>query len=317
MENQPKPIFLVTDKVPDALLSEIENTGYTVEYREAILNDHLAGLIGNYTGIIVNTAMKLDAFMLSLASKLKYILRPGSGLDNIDLKYCYENDIKVFNSPEANADAVGCHTLGLLLGLSRHIVSAHQALTVGLWQRRISTGDDFRGKCIGLIGYGNTGSATARYMAGLGAEIAVYDKYKTITDTSVKQVELDYLYENAEVLSLHIPLNSETNHWIDLDFLKQFQRPIYLINTSRGYIMNTKQLPEALDTGLLKGVALDVLENEKIANYSLQETEWLARMLADPRVIITPHIAGWTHTARHEIFMTVWRKFLDWKAENN
>jgi D-3-phosphoglycerate dehydrogenase len=283
-----------------------------VEHIPVISNEDLIKNIHRYSGIVVNTSLIMNVEMLNAAIHLKYILRPGSGLDNIDVAAAMERGIIVLNSPEGNADAVGEHAAGLLLSLLNFIPRAAAEVRQGLWIRKENTGIEIKGKTIGIIGYGNTGSAFASKMSGFGAQILAYDKYKSdFGNAFVLEAQMQDIFEQADIVSLHIPLTSESHHLVSNAFIAAFKKPFYLLNTSRGKIVDTPELISALLSGKISGAALDVLEHEGIEKNLSAKLE-LESLLNAGNIIITPHIAGWTEEARKKIFFIVLHKFSEY-----
>lgn len=308
-----KPLFLITDKVPEGFPESFEALGFQVDYQQQISNEKLADTINLYTGMVVNTSMQLDAEMLGRAKQLKYILRPGSGLDNIDVSFAAGNGIQVFSSPEANKDAVGEHAIGLLIGLMRHIPRADAQVKDMEWIRHANTGVEIKGKTVGIIGFGNTGSGFARKLQGFEAELLVYDKYrKNFGIPYIREVSLEELQERADILSLHVPLTPETHHLVNDEFISRFKKSFYLVNTSRGGVVNLRSVCNGLAANKLRGAALDVLENEKISSYTEAEISLFKELISYDNVVLTPHIAGWSQEARANIFWLVLEKFKSW-----
>lgn len=308
--------FLVTDHVPAGFLKGFESLGFEVDYLPVLSHEELESRLHLYTGIVVSTHLILHKNYLDQAVKLKYILRPGSGLDNVDVEYAESKGILVFNSPEANREAVGEHAVGLLLSLLNYIPRAVQQVREKKWVREPNKGLEIKGKTIGIIGYGNTGSAFAKKMSGFEAELLVYDKYKTnINDSWVKVAGLEELMQKADIISLHIPLTAETRHLINSDFIDRCGKPFFLINTARGKLVKQTELLEGLKNGKVRGAALDVLENEKLLSYTAAEMEQFEELQEKYNVLITPHIAGWTLEAREKIFFVVLEKFKAFLAQ--
>lgn len=307
----PEPLqFLVTDQVPPAFVRGLEGLGFLVTHIARLSNQQLADRIGAYAGLVVNTSLLIDKSLIDKAVKLKYLLRPGSGLDNIDVTYARQKNILVINSPEANSDAVAEHAIGMLLGLANHIPKADNEIKHGQWIRMPNTGWLLKGKTIGIIGYGNTGAAMAQKISGFGMRILVYDKYKSGFGTgTVIETSPEVIYNEADILSLHIPLTPETSHLINSEYIGRFKKPFFLINTSRGKIVDLAALVGGLKTGKLRGVALDVLENESFETYSPIENQIFAALISADNVLLTPHIAGWTLESREAIFMLLLEKF--------
>lgn len=307
----PRGAALITDKAPAGFMEAVAAAGFAVTYREHVSREELESTLGQYTAVVVNTGMDLNAEVLRRAAPtLRYLVRPGSGLDNIDLKACAELGIMVFASPEANALAVAEHTLAMLLSLLRHIGPASHALEKEhCMARHENTGRQLNGLCVGLIGHGHTGGATARLLAACGCRVLAFDKYAPVSPApGIQPASWAEIYREAEVLTLHLPLNSETRHIIGERDIRLFARPPILLNTSRGAIVDTACLPALLDEGKLAAVGLDVIENEKPATWSPVQRQWMENMAARDNVLITPHIAGWTREARRDIFFSAWEK---------
>ena len=249
-------------------------------------------------GLVVRSRFRLDELFLSRFPALRFIARSGSGLDNIDQLYCKKNNIALFNSPEGNRNAVAEHVLALLLGLMNNIVQANDEINKGFWNRESNRGEELKGKTIGIIGYGHNGKATAEKLVSFGLTILYYDKYSQVPDNKhIKSASLATIFNEADVVSLHLPLTEETHYFADLDFFTAFRKPIYFLNIARGKIVDTSALVTALKSGIVKAAGLDVLEYEETNFERLlndQHSEHLAFLKQAPNVILTPHIAGWT-----------------------
>ncbi len=308
-----KEKFLVTDNVPERFLEGFDDLHFEVVYYPELTNEALGEMIEQFHGIVINSYIYLTKEYIDRASRLKYILRPGSGLDNVDLAYAEEKGILVINSPEANKDAVGEHAIGMLLGLINHIPRSFEELKRWHWHRESNKGTEIKGKTIGIIGYGNTGQAMARKLSGFEAELLVYDKYKQGYGTmQVRESTMEEIQRRADIISLHVPLDVETKYLVDDEFLSKCRKSFYLINTSRGKVVRTQSVLDGIRSGKLLGAALDVLENEKLETYTPEEERLLRDLLDSGKVLITPHIAGWTREARENIFMLVLDKFADY-----
>ena len=308
--NETQAKFLVTDKVPDGFIEGIEELGFKTDHYNTLTNEKFLDIIGQYEGIVVNTSLLLNKLAIDRATKVRFLLRPGSGLDNIDTEYAESKGIRIFNSPEANADAVAEHAIGLLLSLLNFIPKASEQVKQFQWIREPNNGTLLKGKTVGIIGYGHTGSAMAKKLSGFETRILAYDKYKKgFGNASVKECEMKDIFQNADIVSLHIPLTPETAYLVNDEFIESFQKPFYLINTSRGKNVKIKDISAGLRSGKIRGAGLDVLENENFSSYSIQEKEAFQELTQSGNIIITPHIAGWTKESRSAIFMLVLEKF--------
>ena len=312
-----KDKFLVTDNVPEKFLEAFEQMNFEVVYYPEISNEALLDIIEQFHGIVINSNIYMTKALINKADRLKYILRPGSGLDNVDVEYAESKDILVLNSPEANKDAVAEHAIGLLINMLNFIPRAWEQVRQFQWVREENKGTEIKGKTIGIIGYGNTGQAFALKMQGFEADMYAYDKYKSGYSTSfVRESTLEEIQRRADIITVHLPLNDETKYFINEAFIAKCKKPFYLLNTSRGKIVKTKDLLKAVQKGKILGAGLDVLENEKLNTYSEEEKELITGLLDTGKVIITPHIAGWTKEAREKIFFKVFDKFKAWVEAN-
>ena len=265
--------------------------------------------IHNYQGLIIRSRFPLDATFLQKATQLKFIGRVGAGLENINLSVAEELGIKCFNAPEGNRNAVGEHSLGLLLNLFNRIRISDAEVRQGVWKREANRGLEIEGKTIGLIGYGNMGKAFAKVLRGFDCEVLFYDLKEGIADANAKQVNLQTLQAKADVLSLHTPLTELTKNMLNAEFIAAFKKNFWLINTARGKSVVTKDLVEALKSGKILGAGLDVLEFEKSSfeDFFTQknlpaEFNYLTKA---KNVILTPHIAGWTQESKYKLAKTI------------
>lgn len=305
------PKVLITDPVHQLLIDGLLQAGYEVDYEPETNYSKVLEVIGNYNGIIINSKIKADVQLMDAGARLKFIGRLGSGLDVIDMPYADKKGIAYFNSPEGNCRAVAEHALGMLLSMLNNINSASAEVKEHVWQREKNRGEELNELTIGIIGYGHTGKAFAQLLSGFGVTVLAYDKYLSgYSEGHVKESSLAEIYEQADVLSLHVQLTNETCYMVNGDFLKSFRKAIYLINTSRGKVLKTADLVPALDAGILRGVMLDVLENEKPETYNIDEKAMYDQLMGRPQVMVTPHIAGWTHASKRKIAEVVLRNIL-------
>ncbi len=288
---------LFIDTVHPLIREELTTHGFSCELFPDQGKEELMKLVHYYFGIIIRSRINLDKEILSKATELRFIGRVGSGMENIDVKYAAGRGVQCFNSPEGNRDAVGEHTTGMLLSLMNNLNRADHQVREGKWRREENRGTEIKGKTIGIIGYGNMGSAFAQRLQGFEATVLSYDKYKkNYSDGNTIETTLEKIFESADILSLHVPLTEETRTMCDNAFFNRFKKNIWFINTSRGPVVNTADLSEQLRSGKIMGAALDVLEYEdsSFENLSGNFTESLRFLLESDKVILTPHIAGWT-----------------------
>lgn len=267
--------------------------------------EELKKLIPNYDGIVIRSKFKITKEIIDSATNLKVIARAGAGLENIDVAYATQKGIFCLNSPEGNKDAVGEHAIAMLLMLFNNLKKADAEVRTGKWLREENRGIEIGGKTIGIIGYGNTGSSFAKKLSGFDVNILAYDKYKkNFSNDFVKESSLEEIFEKADILSLHIPLTEETNYFVNQTFINSFKKNIYIINTARGKCVNTNDLAKSIENRKVLGACLDVLEYEAVSFESVDFFNLplpMQFLLRSDKVILTPHIAGWTKESNVKI----------------
>lgn len=292
--------ILIVDDLHPVFKIRAEQLGYEVDDLPLITRAETLAVISGYDGIAVRTKFKIDRELMEAAPGLKFVARAGAGLDNIDEAYAKERNIKLLNAPEGNRDAVGEHAMGMLLSLINTHRKADIEIRNGIWDREGNRGWELKGKTVGIIGYGFMGSSMARKLSGFEVKVLAYDKYKTgFSDAYAQECSMEEIVKHSDVLSLHIPLTSETRQMVNEEYLYHFKKNIFFINTARGEIVNTKAVLAAIKSGKILGAGLDVLEVEKFPALAAQD--WFTELKESEKVILTPHIGGWTFDSYRKI----------------
>ncbi|MBB6501460.1 2-hydroxyacid dehydrogenase [Pedobacter cryoconitis] len=292
--------ILIVDDLHPAFKDRAAQLGYEVDDLPKITRAETLAVIAGYDGIAVRTKFKIDRELMEAAPRLKFVARAGAGLDNIDEAYAKEKNIQLLNAPEGNRDAVGEHAMGMLLSLINNHRKADIEIRNGIWDREGNRGWELKGKTVGIIGYGFMGSSMARKLSGFEVNVIAYDKYKTgFSDAYARECSMEEIVKHSDVLSLHIPLTAETRQMVNEEYFYHFKKNIFFINTARGEIVNTKAVLKAINSGKILGAGLDVLEAEKFPN--LAEQSWYEELSASQKVILTPHVGGWTFDSYRKI----------------
>ena len=303
--------ILLLDKNHPLISEQLLEKNFILEEDFISSYEQVLEKIDKYEGVIIRSRIPLDARLLEKGKNLKFIARVGAGMENIDVSKAQELGIKLINSPEGNRDAVAEHCLGMLLVLMNRLFISANEVKNNVWLREENRGEEIKGKIFGLVGYGNMGKALAERLSGFGCEVIFYDIKPNLSDGFAKQVSLEELQANADILSLHIPLNDKTHYIIDEKFISEMKKSFYFINTSRGKNVKTSALIEGIKSGKVKGACLDVLEYEKSSFENLElENDDLQYLLNSEKVIVTPHIAGWTHQSKIKLAQTIVDKIL-------
>jgi D-3-phosphoglycerate dehydrogenase len=293
---------LIIDKMHESIHVMLKDIGVEPDYRPNISRSEVLQIISQYQGLVVRSKTPVDKELLSLAKELKFVARAGAGIDNVDMEEMDQKKITLLNAPEGNRDALGEHCVGLLLSLLNKIHTADREIRAGTWDREGNRGVELSGKTIGLLGFGYMGEAFAQKLQGFGVEILAYDiEKKGFSSQYVKEVSLEELKEKSQILSIHIPLNAHNKNLINEQFLNEFKKLRYLINSSRGEVLVLKDLVALLTKGTLKGAALDVLENERITRLTVADQRVFDQLIKLPQVVLTPHVAGWTFESYYKI----------------
>ncbi|MXV17896.1 NAD(P)-dependent oxidoreductase [Hufsiella ginkgonis] len=285
--------ILIADPLHPAFKQRAEELGFIVDDFPAYTREQTLAVIHRYEGLVIRTKFLIDREIMDAGARLEFIARAGAGMDNIDVTYAEEKGIACIHASEGNRDAVGEHAISLLLALMNNLLKADKEVRSLRWDREGNRGLELGGRTVAIIGYGNTGRSFAAKLRGFGVRVLAYDKYKTgFGDEHVTEASMEEVVKLADVLSLHLPLTPETRQLVNEEYLFHFRKPFFLLNTSRGEIVNTAAVLRYLREGKILGAGLDVLETEKFPE--LGQTPWFKELAGSDNVILTPHVAGWT-----------------------
>jgi D-3-phosphoglycerate dehydrogenase len=306
--------ILHLDKNHPLLIKELTEAGFKNDEDYTSSKETIEKKIVSYEGIVIRSRFKCDQKFIDAAANLKFIARVGAGLESIDIPYAKLKNIVLISAPEGNRNAVGEHALGMVLSLFNQLNKVNREVKNGLWLREENRGIELEGKIVGIIGYGNMGKAFAKKLRGFDCEVLCFDIKKEVGDENAKQVGLDEFQKRVDVVSLHTPWTKLTHQLINADFIKQFSKPFWLINTARGKSVVTRDLVTAIKQGAILGAGLDVLEFEKSSFESLFEHDLpleLSELLMMDQVVLSPHIAGWTVESKKKLAQVIVNKIID------
>lgn len=291
------------------LIQQLAKLGYINHEDVTSSKSQIETKISQYDGLIIRSRFTIDQTFLDQAINLKFIARVGAGLENIDVDYAAKMDIHLIAAPEGNRNAVGEQALGMLLSLLNKLNQADKEVRQGFWNRESNRGVELEGKTVGIIGYGHMGKAFAKKLKGFEVEVLCYDIKPHVGDDNATQVSLEEFQNSVEVVSLHTPQTPLTIGMININFINQFQRPFWLINTARGSAVVTKDLVTALESGQILGAGLDVMEYEKSSFEQLffedHIPESMQYLMQSDKVILSPHVAGWTVDSHKKLAQTI------------
>ena len=295
-----KERILIADHLHPAFKEEAEKLGYICDDMPLVSREETLQILKDYSGIAIRTKFLIDREIIDSGSNLKFIARAGAGMDNVDEEYAKSKGIICINAPEGNRDAVGEHVIGMLLSLLNNLRQGDQQIRSGIWDREANRGWELKGKTVAIIGYGNNGRSFAQKLSGFDVKVISYDKYKTgYSDEYATEVSMEQIVKLADILSFHIPLTRETRRLFNEEYLYHFRKPIILLNASRGEIVDTNAVVGGLKNGKITAAGLDVLEVEKFP--ALSEQPWFEELKKSERVILSPHVAGWSFESYRKI----------------
>ncbi len=308
--------ILIADEMFPSIVPMLEGKGFLVDYRPSINREDILGCIATYHGLIIRSKTMLDKPLLDQATSLQFIGRAGAGLDLIDLDVVEQRGIHLMNAPEGNRDSVAEHAVAMLLCLLNHLIRADREVRQGTWKREENRGTEIGGKTVAIIGYGNTGKAFAKRLSSFGCRVLAYDAYlENYADAYASKSSMEEIFAQADVVSLHIPLTEESRMLVNETYLNRFKKSLYIINTARGEVLSLTALQAALQSGKVLGACLDVLENEKIKKLTPDQQIAFDFLAQSSQVILTPHIAGWTHESYQRINEVLVEKISFWKTQ--
>ncbi|CAM3585277.1 NAD(P)-dependent oxidoreductase [Sphingobacterium prati] len=295
-----KTNILIVDDIHEVMLEKFDQAGIAYNYQPDISREEAEKIISLYSGLVIRSKFQVDQAFFELAPNLRFIARAGAGMDNIDDAIALQRKVMLISANEGNRDAVGEHMIGMLLSLMNNLNRSDQQVRAGQWLREANRGYELKGRTVGLVGYGHNGMAMAKKLSGFDVKVLAYDKYRTdYTDQYATEANMEKIYQEADVISFHIPLTDETRGMINRDYLSKFEKPIFFLLGARGGIVDVPAVLQALEEGAILGAAFDVLPVEKFPK--LAEQTWYPDLISRDNVILSPHVAGWTFESYYKL----------------
>lgn len=295
-----KTNILIVDDIHEVMLEKFDQAGIAYNYQPDISREEAEKIISLYSGLVIRSKFQVDQAFFELAPNLRFIARAGAGMDNIDDAIALQRKVMLISANEGNRDAVGEHMIGMLLSLMNNLNRSDQQVRAGQWLREANRGYELKGRTVGLVGYGHNGMAMAKKLSGFDVKVLAYDKYRTdYTDQYATEANMEKIYQEADVISFHIPLTDETRGMINRDYLSKFEKPIFFLLGARGGVVEVPAVLQALEEGTILGAAFDVLPVEKFPK--LAQQTWYPDLISRDNVILSPHVAGWTFESYYKL----------------
>lgn len=296
---------LIVDDMHESILPMLRQIGFCPDYRPGIAKDEIIDIVEQFEGLFVRSKVYIGKDILDKAVNLKFIARAGAGMDMIDVEEANKRNIRLFNAPEGNRDALAEHAVAMLLTLLNNIHISDRQVRQSIWDREGNRGFELKGRTVAIIGYGYMGKAVAKRLKAFDCKILAYDKLKDVIDENAVEATMDTIFNEADIVSFHIPLTSETYMLVDKNYLNKFRKNIWVVNTARGEVLKLRDLIELLESGKVRGAALDVLENEKIKTLTEEQKKDFDYLIKSEKVLLTPHVGGWTFESYEKISQTL------------
>ena len=305
------PKILHLDENHELLKNELEKLGFKNYFDLISTKKEIENKIWEYQGIILRSRIEIDKRFIDSCKNLKFIARVGSGLENIDTDYAKKKNIEIISAAEGNANAVGEHALGMLLSLLNKIIKSNNEINQNIWEREQNRGIELDGKTIGIIGYGITGKSLAKKLSGFNVRVLCNDIIEDVSDKYATQVSISEIMKSCDIVSLHTNLNDSSFHLINKHFINNCKKSFFLINTSRGECLKTSDIVDGIKTGKILGACLDVIENESKSFEFLNINSDFEYLKKSEKVVLSPHIAGWSTESKLKLAQVVLEKIKD------